>query len=41
MMEYGYTALIYAAREGHLEVVNALLSKGANTEAANKVMPMT
>ena len=34
----GDTALIWANQEGHLEVVNALLGKGAEKEAKNKVM---
>lgn len=30
----GYTPLIYAAREGHLDIVQWLLSSGANPDAA-------
>ena len=34
--KYGYTPLIYAASEGHVEVVQLLLSAEADTEKANK-----
>ena len=33
------TALSYAALGGHVEVVAALLAKGANMEAKTKVLP--
>ena len=32
----GNTALIWASKEGHLEVVQALLAAGADKEAKNK-----
>ncbi|XP_077203843.1 NAD-capped RNA hydrolase NUDT12 [Paroedura picta] len=34
--ENGWTALMYAARNGHLEIVQALLEKGCNRSATNK-----
>ena len=34
----GNTALICAATNGHLDVVNLLLDRGANREAANNVI---
>ena len=37
VIQDGRTSLNLAAREGHLEVVQALLSKGAETEAKNAV----
>jgi len=33
----GWTAMIWAAQEGHLGVVALLLNRGANIEAADKV----
>ena len=33
----GNTALIWAARYGHREIVSLLLDRGAQTEATNKV----
>ncbi len=36
-MQRGYTALIYAADEGHLETVQELLTRGANIDHPNKV----
>jgi len=37
MLQVGWTPLYVAAREGHVEVVTLLLSKGANKEAADRV----
>lgn len=34
----GWTALVLAASEGLVEIVNALLAEGANMEATSKVM---
>ena len=34
----GYTALILASWNGHLEIVKALLGKGAELDAKDKVM---
>lgn len=36
-MQSGWTALMMAAQEGHLDVVNVLLDKGANIEARGMV----
>jgi ankyrin repeat protein len=33
----GWTPLCIASQEGHLEIVRALLAKGADVEAKNKV----
>ncbi len=30
--EYGYTALMWAAQEGHIEIIDLLIQRGANTE---------
>jgi ankyrin repeat protein len=35
--QHGYTALIYAAANGHLEAIAALGKLGVNTDAVNKV----
>ena len=35
--QYGYTALHWAAQNGHIEVVRLLLDRGANIEARNVV----
>ena len=37
-MQYGSTALMFAANNGHLQVAQELLKHGANVEAKNKVM---
>jgi len=37
-MQYGRTALTWAAQNGHLQTVQELLKRGANTDAKNKVM---
>jgi len=37
-MQYGHTALIYAAKNGHLEIVQELLKRGADADAKDKVM---
>ena len=37
-MQFGNTALIWAARKGHLQIAQELLKRGATTEAQNKVM---
>jgi len=37
-MQYGYTALIYAAINGHLETAQELLKRGADADAKDKVM---
>ncbi len=36
-MQGGYTALMRAAKEGHVNVVQYLVEVGANLEAADKV----
>jgi ankyrin repeat protein len=36
-MQNGYTALMLAAMEGHVNVVQCLVDAGANLEAADKV----
>ena len=36
-MQIGYTALIWAAILGHVNVVQCLVEAGANLEAADKV----
>ena len=35
--QYGVSALMYAAMEGHTEVVTQLLEAGANTDLQDKV----
>ena len=37
-MQDGYTALMWAAENGHLQTVQELLKRGADKEAKNKVM---
>jgi uncharacterized protein YybS (DUF2232 family) len=37
-IQYGFTALMCAAEKGEVEAVELLLSKGANIEAADKVI---
>ena len=37
-MQIGYTALIDAAYNGHLPIVQELLNRGANIDLQNKVM---
>ena len=37
-MQLGYTALMFAAMEGKLQIAQELLKRGANIEAKNKVM---
>ena len=37
-MQRGYTALICAAENGHLQIVQELLKHGADKDAKNKVM---
>ncbi len=34
-MQYGYTALMWAARNGHVNVVQCLVAAGANLEAVS------
>ena len=36
-MQYGWTPLIWAADNGHLDVTKALLDKGADIEHSDKV----
>ena len=36
-LQDGWTAMIYAAEEGHVEVVDRLLAAGADKDAHNKV----
>ncbi len=36
-MQYGCTALIWAASQGHVNVVQFLVEAGANLEAVNEV----
>ncbi len=36
-MQDGYTALMWASMEGHLNVVQCLIEAGANLEAVDKV----
>ena len=36
-MQYGYTALMLAAREGRVNVVQCLVEAGVNHEAADRV----
>ena len=36
-MQCGYTALMWAAYNGHVNVVQCLVEAGANLEAADKV----
>ena len=37
-MQYGCTALIFAAQHGHLQTVQELLKRGADTKAKDTVM---
>ena len=37
-MQYGYTALILATRDGRLPIVQELLNRGANIDLQNMVM---
>ena len=37
-MQDGWTPLIWAAQEGHLQIVQELLKSGANKDAQNTVM---
>ena len=37
-MQYGSTALMLAASNGHLEIAQELLKRGADTDAQDKVM---
>ena len=36
-LQYGWTAMIFAADEGHVEVVDRLLAAGADKDAQDKV----
>ena len=36
-MQYGYTALIWAASQGHVNVVQRLVEAGTNLEAVSMV----
>ena len=36
-LQYGWTAMIYAAMNGHVEVVDRLLAAGADKDAQNEV----
>ena len=36
-LQYGWTAMMRAANFGHVEVVDRLLAKGADTDAQEKV----
>ena len=36
-LQYGWTAMIWAARSGHVEVVDRLLAAGADKDAQSKV----
>ena len=38
-LQYGMTALMYAARWGHKEVVEVLLGRGADLQAKDEVRP--
>ena len=37
LLQYGLTALMHAARGGHLEVAKQLINSGANVDATNQV----
>lgn len=37
ILQYGTTALVWAARKGHVDCVRALLESGANVDAAGMV----
>ena len=41
MLQYGDTALHWAARGGHIEVVKMLVKYGAAVDTRNKVLPLT
>ena len=38
--DLGFTALMFACQEGHIEVADALIIKGAEVEYHNKVRPL-
>ena len=40
-MKDGWTALMYAAGSGHLEVVSSLIQSGASLDMTNKVSKIT
>ena len=40
LMQHGWTALMRAAKHGHVEVVEALLKRGADMHAKNHVRPL-
>lgn len=37
-VENGYTALMYAAEKGYLEIAKLLIEKGANVNATNRLV---